>query len=843
MQRTPSAGHGMRAQQQEAALAELERHPIGRPCGLLAREPRSAGRGSLRDDVDAVLAVAARDSMALVDAAPALWADRRFALAAVHIHGWALGFCSHQLRATKSIVLAAVLTDGGAIKHAASAMCADKEVALVAVAQDPSSLNYVAEALRRDTSVRQLAILEDRTLVQEMLRLRLYSFLEYCPKMAAHRVTPAMLPSLSSAELRSLGMASSAKRAAFLAAVGPGQPGPGLGLGLGPQPEPEPQLQPEPQPEPEPNLPAPILSKAGEEVLPTAPGSCALGDVPAAAAPQRGRDFNARKRRKSLEHDEDGLKAMQAASQAAAMAATAAATRSKVPEPEPEPEPELELEPEPEGNDGDGIPSTPPASRLLTAIARKSGEKGRRSVRSRSSSTAPTIEASDGEPSEIVSGADDDGLLPAGLMVEQARPASVKARSAMRKLRVVQRLSGAAGLAALAGDSATSAPAHAAAVVALPEQIRDANGRVHERRKTDLEHDDAAAEAAAAHSATLDDMPEGLSTVEQLKWKKANGLVKSKPAGDAAAKRRRGSVFVAGGPAPPPGLTKIEQIKWKKKQDRQNANESQTAASGEPQAATTDSPPNLDVLAEEPEPNGDEPPPGMTPSEHINQSMDPGSAAARIARSQALLARLEGMAVGGYGGGYGGGYCTVVAATVAVPTVMGTAVLVASPAPAPALAPATSARPTSSPAAAGGAGGAAGGQSPMSKLETLKAEARRKRVGSAKKAKEAEAAAAATGGATTPGGSGSSENGEGPTMPEGLSAKERMKWKREHRDYVGSSTGKGGKAKPKLTAKSSVVSSVEQDKDMPEEIRNSSKLDQMKWRKKQAALADRDSAG
>ena len=89
----------------------------------------------------------------------------------------------------------------------------------------------------------------------------------------------------------------------------------------------------------------------------------------------------------------------------------------------------------------------------------------------------------------------------------------------------------------------------------------------------------------------------------------------------------------------------------------------------------------------------------------------------------------------------------------------------------------------------------------------------------------------------------SSENGEGPTMPEGLSAKERMKWKREHRDYVGSSTGKGGKAKPKLTAKSSVVSSVEQDKDMPEEIRNSSKLDQMKWRKKQAALADRDSAG
>eukprot|EP01046_Picozoa_sp_COSAG06_P014864 COSAG06_NODE_934_length_11440_cov_5.939335_6_plen_648_part_00 len=618
IQQTPSAGHGMRTQQQEAALAELERHPIGRPCGLLAREPRSAGRGSLRDDVDAVLAVAARDSMALVDAAPALWADRHFALAAVHIHGWALGFCSHQLRATKSIVLAAVLTDGGAIKHAASAMCADKEVALVAVAQDPSSLNYVAEALRRDTSVRQLAALEDRMLVQEMLRLRLYSFLEYCPKMAAHRVTPAMLPSLSSAELRKIGMASSAKRAAFLAAVAPEpQPGLGLGLGLGPEPEPEPE--------------------------------------------------------------------------------------------------------------DDGIPSTPPASRLLTAIARKSGEKGRRSVWSRS-----TIEASDGETNEVVSGADDDGLLPAGLMVEQARPASVKAHSAMRKLRVVQRLSGVAGLAALAGDSATSAPAHAAAVVAVPEQIRDANGRAHERHKTDLEHDeDAAAEAPAVHSVTLDDMPEGLSTVEQLKWKKANGLVKSKPAGDAAAKRRRGSVFVAGGPAPPPGLTKIEQIKWKKKQDRQNANESQTAASGDEAEAHP----------------------------------------------------------------------------------------VASPAPAPA----TSARPTSSLAAAGGAGGGrltlADMPQSLSKLEELKWKKANLRGG------------------------GSSENGEGPTMPEGLSAKERMKWKREHRGYVDSSKGTGGKTKPKLTAKSSVVSSVELDKDMPEEIRNSSKLDQMKWRKKQAALADRDSAG
>lgn len=129
----------------------------------------------------------------------------------------------------------------------------------------------------------------------------------------------------------------------------------------------------------------------------------------------------------------------------------------------------------------------------------------------------------------------------------------------------------------------------------------------------------------------------------------------------------------------------------------------------------------------------------------------------------------------------------------------------------------------------------------QAKLDKAKAERQAKAAARrAKKAKETEAAAAATGGASTGGGDGSSEKGEGPTMPEGLSAKERVKWKREHPGYVDSSKGKGGKPKPKPKPKGkSVVSSAELDKDMPEDVRNGSKLDQLKWRKKQAALVDR----
>lgn len=95
----------------------------------------------------------------------------------------------------------------------------------------------------------------------------------------------------------------------------------------------------------------------------------------------------------------------------------------------------------------------------------------------------------------------------------------------------------------------------------------------------------------------------------------------------------------------------------------------------------------------------------------------------------------------------------------------------------------------------------------------------------AMRAKKKEDAAATAGKGSTAGGGGSNA----PTMPEGLSALQRVKWKKEHPDYVESkNTAKGNpKGKP-------AVASKDLDKDMPEEIRNASKLEQLKWRKKYA---------
>jgi hypothetical protein len=69
---------------------------------------------------------------------------------------------------------------------------------------------------------------------------------------------------------------------------------------------------------------------------------------------------------------------------------------------------------------------------------------------------------------------------------------------------------------------------------------------------------------------TLDDMPEGLTTLDQMKWKKVNGLSISKYKGHARVKPRRAGMFLEGSPEPPPGLTKIELIKWKNEQKRHN---------------------------------------------------------------------------------------------------------------------------------------------------------------------------------------------------------------------------------------------------------------------------------
>jgi hypothetical protein len=105
-----------------------------------------------------------------------------------------------------------------------------------------------------------------------------------------------------------------------------------------------------------------------------------------------------------------------------------------------------------------------------------------------------------------VSSADDDGLLPAGLIVEEARPASVKARSAMRKLRAVQRLSGAQGLAAL-GNAQHGTGAEPEV---LPEPERRTRGRAPRgfdarKRRNSLEHDEDGLKAmqAATNAAAM----------------------------------------------------------------------------------------------------------------------------------------------------------------------------------------------------------------------------------------------------------------------------------------------------------------------------------------------------
>eukprot|EP01043_Picozoa_sp_COSAG02_P023703 COSAG02_NODE_1273_length_13520_cov_2.622010_1_plen_2144_part_00 len=80
---------------------------------------------------------------------------------------------------------------------------------------------------------------------------------------------------------------------------------------------------------------------------------------------------------------------------------------------------------------------------------------------------------------------------------------------------------------------------------------------------------------SAAGGLTLADMPGGMTTMEQLKWKKANGLAPShkkarpkKPDGAATTSKRNagGASGAPIGAEPPAGLSKIEQLKWKKQQ-------------------------------------------------------------------------------------------------------------------------------------------------------------------------------------------------------------------------------------------------------------------------------------
>jgi hypothetical protein len=85
-------------------------------------------------------------------------------------------------------------------------------------------------------------------------------------------------------------------------------------------------------------------------------------------------------------------------------------------------------------------------------------------------------------------------------------------------------------------------------------------------------------------------MPEGMTTMEQLKWKKANGLAKPKKAtakqprpkkpDEATATSKRSAGGASGAPIgaePPAGMTKLEQLKWKKQQKLDTSSSMDTA--------------------------------------------------------------------------------------------------------------------------------------------------------------------------------------------------------------------------------------------------------------------------
>ena len=76
-------------------------------------------------------------------------------------------------------------------------------------------LELASEALQQDPVVKRLAALEDeeRALPHELLRLRLFSHLEYLPKMIDEGITVEMLPTLGYDELTALGVTPADARA------------------------------------------------------------------------------------------------------------------------------------------------------------------------------------------------------------------------------------------------------------------------------------------------------------------------------------------------------------------------------------------------------------------------------------------------------------------------------------------------------------------------------------------------------------------------------------------------------------------------------------------------------
>ena len=188
---------------------------------------------ALQADRIVVMAAAKTSSEALMHSAAELKDDRDFVLAVVQRDGRALAHAPARLKEDKDVVLAAVAQRGYAIQYAAPSLQEDRLVVLVAAARGVG--RHILWSFRDDPVDCRLRCLDTapcyrrmietplscRALPHALLRLKLYAYLQYVPKMLDEDITVELLPSLGHDELKDLGMATIGARLGFIAAAKP----------------------------------------------------------------------------------------------------------------------------------------------------------------------------------------------------------------------------------------------------------------------------------------------------------------------------------------------------------------------------------------------------------------------------------------------------------------------------------------------------------------------------------------------------------------------------------------------------------------------------------------------
>jgi len=121
----------------------------------------------LRADPEVVLSAVRPNRLALRQvvehAAPELWADRDFALAAVERNGGALQYVAAELQGDSEVVLVAVQQNTAELRHAAPELLANKDFLLSVVQRDGCALRYAAETLKADRGIVFAAVQQNRT--------------------------------------------------------------------------------------------------------------------------------------------------------------------------------------------------------------------------------------------------------------------------------------------------------------------------------------------------------------------------------------------------------------------------------------------------------------------------------------------------------------------------------------------------------------------------------------------------------------------------------------------------------------------------------------------------------